>query len=70
MVAHQLSEVAAFGALAEHGLALLEDAAPERRERLLHVRNLYASLERALPELLARWEHEQASPESAPRSSH
>jgi hypothetical protein len=58
MVAHQLSEVAAFGALAEHGLALLEGAAPERRERLLHVRNLYASLEQALPELLARWEHE------------
>ena len=62
MVAHQLSEVAAFGALAEHGLALLVEAAPERRERLLHVRNLYASLERALPELLARWEHEQAAP--------
>ena len=48
MVAHQLSEVAAPGALAEHGLALLGDAAPERRERLLHVRDLYASLERAL----------------------
>ncbi len=71
MVAHQLSEVAAFGALAEHGLALLGDAAPERRERLLHVRDLYASLERALPELLARWEHEQARPEgmSASRSN-
>jgi len=62
MVAHQLSGVAAFGALAEHGLALLVEAAPERRERLLRVRNLYASLERALPELLARWEHEQAAP--------
>ena len=61
MVAHQLSEVAAFGALAEHGLALLDDATPNRRERLLHVRNLYAALERALPELLARWEHEQTS---------
>lgn len=59
MVAHQLSEVAAFGALADHGLALLDEAAPERRERLLHVRNLYAALEQALPELLARWEHEQ-----------
>jgi len=70
MVAHQLSEVAAFGALAEHGLALLEDAAPERRERLLHVRNLYAALEQALPELLARWEHEQAALGSAARSSH
>ena len=66
MVAHQLSEVAAFGALAEHGLALLEGATPNRRERLLHVRNLYASLERALPELLARWEHEQASRPGAP----
>jgi hypothetical protein len=61
MVAHQLSEVAAFGALAEHGLSLLEDATPDRRERLLHVRKLYAALERALPELLARWEHELAS---------
>jgi hypothetical protein len=66
MVAHQLSEVAAFGALAEHGLALLEDATPKRRERLLHVRRLYASLERALPELLARWEQEQASPGGPP----
>lgn len=66
MVAHQLSEVAAFGALAEHGLVLLEDATPNRRERLVHVRNLYASLERALPELLARWEHEQASGGGAP----
>jgi hypothetical protein len=70
MVAHQLSEVAAFGALAEHGLALLEDAPPERRERLLHVRDLYSALEQALPELLARWEHEQAAPGSAARSSH
>jgi hypothetical protein len=56
MVAHQLSEVAAFGALAEHGLTLLESAAPERRERLVHVRNLYASLEQVLPELIERWE--------------
>jgi hypothetical protein len=40
--------------------------APNRRERVLHVRNLYASLERALPELLARWEHEQASRGGAP----
>ena len=56
MVAHQLSEVAAFGALAEHGLAVLEKAAPQRRERLLHVRDLYGSLERVLPEFLASWE--------------
>lgn len=40
MAAHQFFEMAAFGALAEHGLALLEDTAPERRERILHVRNL------------------------------
>jgi hypothetical protein len=66
MVAHQLSEVAAFGALAEHGLTLLENAAPARRERLLHVRDLYASLERALPELVALWEREQASRGGAP----
>ncbi len=44
MVAHQLSEVAAFGALAEHGLALLEGSTAERRDRLLHVRDVYASL--------------------------
>jgi hypothetical protein len=56
MVAHQLSEVAAFGALADHGLSVLEDAAPERRARLLHVRDLYTSLESVLPEFLARWE--------------
>jgi len=67
MVLHQLSEVAAFGALAEHGLALLEDASPERRERLLHVRDLYASLESALPGLLEKWDQAQrsaSSPES------
>lgn len=58
MVAHQLSEVAAFGALAEHGLALLEGAPAERRDRLAHVRDVYASLELVFPELLARWEHE------------
>jgi hypothetical protein len=58
MVAHQLAEVAAFGALADHGLTLLEDAPPERRARLLHVRDLYVSLERALPVFLAQWEQE------------
>ncbi len=68
MVAHQLSEVAAFGALAEQGLALLEAATPERRERLLHVRDLYASLERALPDLLAGWEQAQLGGSPEPRS--
>src|SRR6266545_1415020 len=68
MVLHQLSEVAAFGALAEHGLALLADASPERRERLLHVRDLYASLESALPGLLEKWD--QAQPSAAPPEPH
>lgn len=45
--------------LAEHGLALLGDAAPEYRRRLELMRDMYAFMEREFPKLLEKWEAEK-----------
>jgi len=53
----------AWRRLAEHGLDLLADRPPEVRSRLEEVRDVYAYMERELPDMLARFkaEREQAS---------
>lgn len=45
--------------LADRGLALLRDEDAERRQRLQEMRDMYAFLERELPQLIARWRAEQ-----------
>jgi DNA-binding MarR family transcriptional regulator len=44
--------------LAERGLALLDDAAPERKKYLAEMHSLYAFFEREMPALIDRWEKE------------
>ncbi len=57
----------AWRRLAEHGLSLLAGRPPEVRSRLEEVRDVYAFMERELPELLARFkaERERASADGA-----
>ena len=52
-----IAELTTFRDIAERGLALLPDD-PKRRERLQEVHDLYAWMERELPDLFARWERE------------
>jgi DNA-binding transcriptional regulator GbsR (MarR family) len=65
----RLDQAVNFRQLADEGLALLKDAAPERSLRLREMRSMYAFLEREIPILMARWEKERqalyASVESA-----
>lgn len=48
-----------FLQLAERGLALLDDADPQRRERLEEMHDLYAFMDREYPALLERWRAER-----------
>jgi len=51
----KLAQFTALKALAEEGLALLGDAAPDRRARLEGMRDLYGFFEREFPGLVERW---------------
>ena len=55
----RLEQAIAFRQLADEGLALLADAAPQRKQRLQEMRLMYAFLEREIPALLERWEKER-----------
>ena len=55
----RLAQAIAFRQLADEGLAVLADAAPQRKQRLLEMRLMYAFLEREIPALLDRWEKER-----------
>jgi DNA-binding MarR family transcriptional regulator len=48
-----------FLQLAERGLALLDGADPQRRERLEEMHDLYAFMDREYPALLERWRTER-----------
>ena len=55
----RLAQAIAFRQLADEGLAVLADAAPQRKQRLQEMRLMYAFLEREIPALLDRWEKER-----------
>ena len=55
----RLQAMVGFQGLADRGLALLADAPDAQRERLLHIRDLYAFLGEELPLLIARWRQRQ-----------
>ncbi|MFC2014063.1 GbsR/MarR family transcriptional regulator [Chloroflexota bacterium] len=51
--------IKAFRQLAERGLELVRDKAPQARQRLAEVRDMYAFFEREFPILVERWEQER-----------
>lgn len=55
----RMAQVTALRQLAEKGLSLLAQEAPERQMRLQEMRDMYAFFEREMPRLLARWEAER-----------
>ncbi|MEC3891374.1 MULTISPECIES: GbsR/MarR family transcriptional regulator [Nocardiopsis] len=55
MLERRYALATSFRRVTERGLAALEDASPERRERLAGVHELYGFLERELPAMLRRW---------------
>ena len=55
----RLTQAVTFRQLADEGLAVLKDGAPDRLRRLQEMRLMYAFLEREIPELLKRWEKER-----------
>ncbi|MEO3791199.1 MarR family transcriptional regulator [Nonomuraea sp. B10E15] len=64
MVAGRYAKTAAFRELTEDGLRVLAGSAPERRERLVGVHQLYQFLEQELPALWDRWEAYRAAAEN------
>ncbi len=58
MLMRRYEQAAAFRDLTETGLAVLDDAPAERRERLEDVHALYGFLAGELPALLQRWQAE------------
>ncbi|GAB2486793.1 GbsR/MarR family transcriptional regulator [Nocardiopsis aegyptia] len=64
MLARRYAETARFRQIAERGLGVLQDDAPERRRRLAAVRDLYGFLEEELPALLERWERQRGQEEA------
>ena len=55
----RLTQAVTFRQLADEGLAVLKDGAPDRLRRLQEMRLMYAFLEREIPALMARWEQER-----------
>ncbi len=47
--------------ITEQGLALLSDAAPQRKSRLQNLHNVYRFLEERFPNMLAEWHTEQSA---------
>lgn len=56
-----VAALTAFRLLTERGLALLADAPPARRDRLLAVHDFYAWFEREWPALFERWQREHSA---------
>lgn len=61
MLLRRYEQTAAFRDLVAGGLAVLDDAPPERRERLENVHALYGFLAGELPALLQRWQAEHGA---------
>ena len=55
----RISQIKAFRKLAEKGLTLLKDAAPQEQQRLVEMYDIHAFWERELPLLDDRWEKQQ-----------
>ena len=55
----RISQTKAFRELAEKGLTLLNNAAPQKQQRLVEMYDIHAFWERELPLLDQRWEKEQ-----------
>ncbi|MFG1942652.1 GbsR/MarR family transcriptional regulator [Nonomuraea sp. NPDC048826] len=60
MLANRYAKTTAFRQVTERGLTVLSGAAPERRERLANVAELYRFLESELPALWDRWERRRS----------
>ncbi|CAL9353669.1 HTH-type transcriptional regulator MmpR5 [Nocardiopsis dassonvillei] len=56
MLERRYAQAAGFREVTEHGLRVLRDASPQRRERLANVNELYRFLESELPDLFRRWQ--------------
>jgi DNA-binding transcriptional regulator GbsR (MarR family) len=56
LMRNSLTNMTAMRKLADRGLELLSDRAPESRQRLQEVRDFHAFLEREIPSLLDRYE--------------
>ncbi len=59
LIRTQMQVMTGLHQVVERGLAMMEHEDPERKERLLEAHDLYAFLERELPELFRRWELEK-----------
>lgn len=59
VLAEKRNQFNLFLQLAERGLALLDGADPQRRERLEEMHDLYAFMDREYPALLERWRAER-----------
>jgi len=60
MIKHGLEdEIKMFRQLAEHGLELLADKAPQTRKGLEEMCDIYTFFEREFPALVERWEQER-----------
>lgn len=55
-------EITIYRQLAEHGLKLMEDKAPEKRKWLEEMRDIYTFLEKEFPPLLEQWEKTRDNP--------
>lgn len=52
-------QFAGFRKMAERGLALLDDAEPEHRQRLQEMCDLYTFIAREFPQIMERWREER-----------
>lgn len=59
LIRTQMQAMTGLHQMVERGLVLLNDKDPELQKRLREAHDLYAFLERELPELLRRWEAER-----------
>jgi DNA-binding transcriptional regulator GbsR (MarR family) len=57
---NKMNEITRIRELAERGLTLLDSDDPDHRERLEHMRDMYAFFEDEIPRLLERWEQHAA----------
>lgn len=59
LLQQKLQQISAIRKLAERGLDLLQDEAPERRHRLEEMRDIHVFFEQEWPQLLERWERDR-----------
>jgi DNA-binding transcriptional regulator GbsR (MarR family) len=60
LMTQQLSEIAQMRAMAERGLALMQEASLDERQRLSEMYDLYSFFEQELPGLLERYRREKS----------